>query len=44
MRDMLQNHVLRVLSPWIAMEPPVSLGRRTSRDEKVKLLQSRSGP
>jgi glucose-6-phosphate 1-dehydrogenase len=39
MRDMLQNHVLQVLS-LIAMEPPVSLEAENVRDEKVKLLKS----
>lgn len=39
MRDMLQNHVLQVLS-LIAMEPPVSLQAEAVRDEKVKLLKS----
>lgn len=39
MRDMMQNHVLQVLS-LVAMEPPVSLEAENVRDEKVKLLQS----
>lgn len=39
MRDMVQNHVLQVLS-LIAMEPPVSLEAESVRDEKVKLLKS----
>lgn len=39
MRDMVQNHVLQVLS-LIAMEPPVSLEAENVRDEKVKLLKS----
>jgi glucose-6-phosphate 1-dehydrogenase len=38
-RDMVQNHVLQVLS-LIAMEPPVSLAAENVRDEKVKLLKS----
>jgi len=38
-RDMVQNHVLQVLS-LIAMEPPVSLEAENVRDEKVKLLKS----
>jgi glucose-6-phosphate 1-dehydrogenase len=38
-RDMLQNHILQVLS-LIAMEPPVSLEAEAVRDEKVKLLKS----
>ncbi len=39
LRDMVQNHLLQVLS-LIAMEPPVSLDDESIRDEKVKLLQS----
>ena len=39
LRDMLQNHMLQVLS-LIAMEPPVSLEAESVRDEKVKLLKS----
>ena len=39
MRDMIQNHVLQVLS-LVAMEPPVSLEAEAVRDEKVKLLKS----
>jgi len=39
MRDMVQNHLLQVLS-LIAMEPPVSLEAESVRDEKVKLLRS----
>ena len=38
-RDMVQNHLLQVLS-LIAMEPPVSLEAESIRDEKVKLLKS----
>ncbi len=38
-RDMVQNHLLQVLS-LIAMEPPVSLEAESVRDEKVKLLKS----
>ena len=38
-RDMVQNHMLQVLS-LIAMEPPVSLEAEAVRDEKVKLLKS----
>ena len=38
-RDMVQNHMLQVLS-LIAMEPPVSLEPEAVRDEKVKLLKS----
>src|SRR5207302_11182719 len=39
LRDMVQNHMLQVLS-LIAMEPPVSLDAEPIRDEKVKLLKS----
>jgi len=38
-RDMVQNHMLQVLS-LIAMEPPVSLDAEPIRSEKVKLLES----
>jgi glucose-6-phosphate 1-dehydrogenase len=39
LRDVVQNHVLQILS-LIAMEPPVSLDAEAIRDEKVKLLKS----
>lgn len=39
MRDMVQNHLLQVLS-LITMEPPVSLDAEPIRDEKVKVLKS----
>jgi glucose-6-phosphate 1-dehydrogenase len=39
LRDMVQNHLLQVLS-LMAMEPPVSLDAESIRDEKVKLLKS----
>ena len=39
LRDMVQNHMLQVLS-LMAMEPPVSLEAESIRDEKVKLLKS----
>jgi len=39
LRDMVQNHLLQVLS-LIAMEPPLSLDAEAIRDEKVKLLKS----
>jgi glucose-6-phosphate 1-dehydrogenase len=39
MRDMVQNHLLQVLS-LSAMEPPVTLEAESIRDEKVKLLKS----
>jgi glucose-6-phosphate 1-dehydrogenase len=39
LRDMVQNHLLQVLS-LVAMEPPVSLEAESIRDEKVKLLKT----
>jgi len=39
LRDMVQNHLLQVLS-LVTMEPPVSLDAEAIRDEKVKLLKS----
>lgn len=39
MRDMVQNHLLQVLS-LIAMEPPVSLDADAIRDEKLKVLKA----
>ncbi len=39
LRDMVQNHMLQVLS-LVSMEPPVSLEAEAVRDEKVKLLKS----
>ncbi len=39
LRDMVQNHLLQVLS-LMAMEPPVSLAAESIRDEKVKLLKA----
>jgi glucose-6-phosphate 1-dehydrogenase len=39
LRDMVQNHMLQVLS-LVTMEPPVSLEAEPIRDEKVKLLKS----
>ncbi|MFP4353846.1 MAG: glucose-6-phosphate dehydrogenase [Phycisphaerae bacterium] len=39
MRDMMQNHMLQVLS-LLAMEPPVSMDAESIRDEKVKLLKA----
>lgn len=38
-RDMVQNHLLQVLS-FLAMEPPRSLQPEAIRDEKVKLLRA----
>jgi len=39
MRDMVQNHLLQLLS-LIAMEPPSSFDAEALRNEKVKVLQS----
>lgn len=39
LRDMVQNHLLQVLS-LMAMEPPGSLEAESIRDEKVKLLKA----
>ncbi|EKE76625.1 glucose-6-phosphate dehydrogenase [Gallaecimonas xiamenensis] len=39
MRDMVQNHLLQVLT-LIAMEPPVSLDADAIRDEKLKVLRA----
>lgn len=39
MRDMVQNHMLQLLS-MTAMEPPISLDPNALRDEKVKALES----
>jgi glucose-6-phosphate 1-dehydrogenase len=39
MRDIVQNHMLQVLS-IIAMEPPARFESREVRDEKVKLLRA----
>lgn len=39
MRDMLQNHLMNLLS-LVAMEAPLSLGADAIRDEKLKLLKS----
>lgn len=38
-RDMLQNHVLQILS-LVAMEPPTSLSSEDIRSEKLKVLKS----
>jgi glucose-6-phosphate 1-dehydrogenase len=38
-RDLLQNHMLQVLS-YVTMEPPRSLEDQAFRDEKVKLLRT----
>ena len=39
MRDMIQNHLLQVLT-LVAMDPPVNLNADSIRDEKVKVLKS----
>ncbi|NKF50689.1 glucose-6-phosphate dehydrogenase [Shewanella sp. WXL01] len=39
MRDMIQNHLLQVLT-LVAMDPPVNLNADNIRDEKVKVLKS----
>ncbi|HEY1124113.1 MAG TPA: glucose-6-phosphate dehydrogenase [Sphingobium sp.] len=39
LRDMVQNHVLQILS-IIAMEPPAQMDSTAVRDEKVKALRS----
>ncbi len=39
MRDMVQNHLLQILS-LIAMEPPASLDADSIRDEKLKVLKA----
>lgn len=39
LRDIVQNHVLQVLS-LLAMEPPISLSAEAIRDEKAKLLKA----
>jgi glucose-6-phosphate 1-dehydrogenase len=38
-RDMLQNHILQLLS-LTAMEPPVAYNAKALRDEKLKVLQA----
>ncbi len=38
-RDMLQNHILQILS-LIAMDPPLSLSAESIRTEKLKVLKS----
>ncbi len=39
MRDMVQNHLLQLLS-LVAMEPPIDLSADSVRDEKVKVIRS----
>jgi glucose-6-phosphate 1-dehydrogenase len=38
-RDMFQNHMLQMVT-LVAMEPPISFGADSVRDEKVRLLRS----
>lgn len=39
MRDMLQNHLIQILT-LVAMDPPLSLDADNIRDEKVKVLKA----
>ncbi len=39
MRDMVQNHILQILS-LVAMEPPVNLETEAIRTEKLKVIQA----
>jgi glucose-6-phosphate 1-dehydrogenase len=39
MRDMMQNHMMQLLT-LVAMEPPVTFGADSVRDEKVKVLRA----
>ncbi|MBI2761902.1 MAG: glucose-6-phosphate dehydrogenase [Chloroflexi bacterium] len=39
LRDMVQNHMLQVLS-LVTMEPPATFGANAVRDEKVKVLRA----
>ena len=39
MRDMVQNHLLQILS-LVAMEPPTTLNADSIRDEKLKVLRA----
>lgn len=39
MRDMIQNHMLQLLS-LVAMEPPIAFAAHEVRNEKVKVLQA----
>jgi len=39
MRDMLQNHLIQILT-LVAMDPPLSLDADAIRDEKVKVLRA----
>jgi glucose-6-phosphate 1-dehydrogenase len=39
LRDMIQNHMLQLLA-LVAMDPPVSLGAKDVRDEKVRVMRA----
>jgi glucose-6-phosphate 1-dehydrogenase len=39
LRDMIQNHILQLLS-LVAMEPPIAFDGRAVRDEKVKVVRA----
>ncbi|HEY9793454.1 MAG TPA: glucose-6-phosphate dehydrogenase [Candidatus Obscuribacterales bacterium] len=39
MRDMIQNHMLQLVS-LVAMEPPISMDAEATRDEKAKVLRA----
>lgn len=39
MRDMVQNHILQILS-MVAMEPPINLKTESIRTEKLKVIQA----
>jgi glucose-6-phosphate 1-dehydrogenase len=39
LRDMLQNHLLQILT-FVAMEPPVNLEAKSIRNEKIKVLEA----
>ena len=39
LRDMLQNHLLQILT-FIAMEPPVNLEAKSIHNEKIKVLEA----
>ncbi len=41
-RDMVQNHILQILS-LVAMEPPVNLSTEAIRHEKLKVIQAING-
>lgn len=39
LRDMLQNHLLQILT-FVAMEPPVNIKAQSIRNEKIKVLEA----